>query len=128
MKSHANLIREAGIVNFDEPIPESMVNYLIDLVRADAIAFTSQPEKVPGWEDAIVAACEGGHAWIPRKFIQRLRDHQERYPAFKPERVAEMFIAESPKVRASYCYRDISEFTKSIRKANSFRSLCDSQS
>ena len=53
----------------------------------------------------------------------------EEHRAFKPEGVADVFIHEtSAKTRAWYCYRPISYFTKSIHKANSFRSFAASQS
>lgn len=80
------------------------------------------------WEQAIVDSVLPADYWMSRKFISNLREHKRRYPAFMPERVAVMFIAATPKVRAYYCYQPISKFTKSIHKAASMRSLAASQS
>lgn len=72
------------------------------------------------------------HEWltgkhVPTKLPYHL-EHLRKYPTFKPERVAEMFVDAPPKTRGYYCYQPISMFTKRIHKANSFRSLCNSQS
>lgn len=82
------------------------------------------------WRQAIADLCKrDGQEWVARKFLARLDEHKAKHPAFKPERVAEIFLRESnPKVRAYYAYRPISEFTKSIHKAKSFRSFAASQS
>ena len=86
-------------------------------------------EQAWDWQCAIVDACsEPSEAWMAAKFIGNLRDHAHRYPAFKPERVADMFLDAPPKTRAWMCYQPVSKFTKSIHKANSFRSFAASQS
>ena len=81
------------------------------------------------WESAIWDAVDApSDKWMARKFIANLHEHLRKYPTFKPERVAEMFVDAPPKTRGYYCYQPISMFTKRIHKANSFRSLCNSQS
>lgn len=80
------------------------------------------------WEQAILDAVAVQDAWMAYKFMAKLNEHKRKYPAFKPDRVARIFIDAPPKVRAAYCYRPISEFTKSIHKAASLRSLAMSQS
>jgi hypothetical protein len=81
------------------------------------------------WVGAIVDACgPPPDNWMANKFIAKLREHKRKHPAFKVERVAAMFIDAPPKVRAAYCYQDISKFTRSIHRAASFRSFVASQS
>ena len=81
------------------------------------------------WEGAIVEAVgPPPDCWMAYKFIDKLKEHKRKYPAFMPERVAVMFINAPKKTRAFYCYQPIKAFTKSIHKAASFRSLCNSQS
>lgn len=80
-------------------------------------------EMIWNWRGAIQDACKGEYEWQGRMFIQRLEDHQRKYPAFIPERVANMFLDAPPKVRGWYCYQPISKFTKSIHKAASIASL-----
>lgn len=75
------------------------------------------------WRSAIREACTGDLAWQGRKFIGKLDEHQRRYPAFKPERVAAKFLLASPKYRGWYCYQPISIHTKAIHKHRSLRSL-----
>lgn len=79
------------------------------------------------WEQAILDAVAVQDAWMAHKFTAKLNEHKRKYPAFKPERVAEMFIKVPPKVRAAYCYQPIQSFTKVIHKAASTRSQAFSQ-
>lgn len=74
------------------------------------------------WEQCIKDAVPINCEWMAKKFIYNLRYHKALYPAFKPERVAAMFIAANDKTRAWYCYRPIKEFTRSIHKQNSLHS------
>jgi hypothetical protein len=80
------------------------------------------------WEQAILDAVSPADLWMAYKFSQKLREHKGRHPAFKVERVAEMFIDAPTKFRAYYCYQPISKFTKSIHKAASLRSQAMGQS
>ena len=81
------------------------------------------------WEGAIVEAVgPPPDCWMAYKFIDKLKEHKRKYPAFMPERVAVMFIAAPPKTRAFYCYQPIKTFTKSIHKAASTRSQAMGQS
>jgi len=68
------------------------------------------------WRAAIVDACEPQDFWMAQKFTMKLDEHQKRYPAFKAERVARMFIDAPPRVRAAYCYQPIASFTKTIHR------------
>lgn len=89
----------------------------------------TEDEFYVDYEAAIVEACgPPPNNWMANKFIQKLREHKTKYPNFKPDRVAEMFIAAAPKVRAYYCYQPISMFTKSIQKSRSFDAFARSQS
>lgn len=84
---------------------------------------SSSGEGPTGWRRAITEACEGEFAWQARKFIDKLDEHQRRYPAFKPERVAERFLLADPKKRGWYCYQPISIHTRAIHKLASLQSL-----
>ena len=66
--------------------------------------------------------------WCARKFIINMDKHKKLYPAFKEDRVAEIFIKSELKYKKRYAYEPIKNFTKSIHKANSLRSLANSQS
>lgn len=81
------------------------------------------------WRQAVEDACkQDGQEWVARKFLANLDEHKRKHPAFKPERVADVFLrASSARMRAYYAYRPVAEFTKSIHKANSIRSLAAGQ-
>lgn len=86
-------------------------------------------EHLWDWESAIVEAVgPPPDYWMAYKFIDKLKEHKRKYPAFIPERVAVIFIAAPQKIRAYYCYRPISAFTKSIHKAAAIRSQAMGQS
>ena len=135
-------LKEAALS--DQPSTKARVASRVKLLR-DAIAtlaptteqqvmdigyLSNTEQQTDAWEDKIVNSCtDPNQYWMSHQFIRNLREHKRKYPAFKPERVAEIFIYEtSAKTRAWYCYRPISYFTKSIQKANSFRSFAASQS
>lgn len=60
--------------------------------------------------------------WVAQKFIAKLDEHKRRYPAFKEERVAEMFVRAELKYKKYYCYKPIKSFTKVIHFCNSIAS------
>lgn len=100
---------------------------MIDRERPTTFGIPQPKELAPDyywdWEQAIVDAVEPPRElWMAYKFIEKLKEHKKRHPAFKVERVAEIFIEASPKYRAYYCYQPISTFTKSIHKLASIRS------
>jgi hypothetical protein len=93
------------------------------------IKTSSEIVEIVDWAGEIRRAVGGGSdSWMAVKFIGLLDEHKRKYPAFQPDRVAEIFIRAPVKTRAFYCYQPISRLTKMIHKSNSFRSLCDSQS
>jgi len=120
------LIKAAGIVNIDEPIPHSLLLYLIDLARNDLLQEQEDKRQSEDWEAWIYRAC--GNGWEVKKFVRNMKEHLSRYPSFMPMRVAEIFVNAESKMRQHYAYEPISSFTKSIHKAASMRSLADSQS
>ncbi len=66
--------------------------------------------------------------WCAGKFIAALDEHKRRYPAFKEERVAEMFISAPLKYKMAYAYKPIKSFTKTIHRVNSWSSQAAGQS
>jgi hypothetical protein len=78
------------------------------------------------WRAAIQQACAGQEGWQAHKFISKLDEHAARHPAFKPERVAAIFLRASPKVRGWYCYQPISMHTQSIARQRSWQSFARS--
>ena len=85
--------------------------------------YMSDTEGHWNWEVAIVEACgPPPDNWMANKFIAKLREHKRKHPAFKVERVAALFIDAPPKVRAAYCYQDISKFTARLQKHRSLAS------
>jgi len=120
------LIKAAGIVNIDEPIPHSLLLYLIELARNDLLQEQEDKRQSEDWEAWIYREC--GNGWDVNKFVRNMREHLYRYPTFEPMRVAAKFVNADQKVRQHYAYKPISSFTKSIHKAASMRSLADSQS
>ena len=83
--------------------------------------------EFPEWEWAIVRACEKPEErWMASRFIEKLRAHKRRYPAFIEERVAQIFFNEpSAKVRSFYCFQPVNHFTKHIHKGASVFAMAE---
>ena len=90
----------------------------------------AENEEYPYYEWQIMNVCKTPkEIWAGKKFIIKLREHKRRYPAFIPERVAEIFCGaqtENEKIRV--LAMDIKQHTKSIHKSISFSRFASSQS
>lgn len=84
-------------------------------------------DDYPDWEWSIVKSCEPpDERWMAKRFIEKLREHKRRYPAFIEARVAEIFCsATTAKVRAFYCFQPMKHFTKHIHKKVSIFGLSE---
>lgn len=85
-------------------------------------------DEIEPWAYDIWEATPETHDWMAQRFIRHLRAHKAKYPTFRPERVAALYVIADEKMRKYYCYAEISKLTKRVHAVNRLMSLADSQS